>query len=418
MEIRFAADIEWIRRSAVAKSPFEWESSVVGELSKNGFVYKGFVMPFVGKKTKIAAECLEHGMWYSTSAEHVMSGQGCPKCKAVKISKSRRKPEDVALQQAKDEATKRGDCEVIGFDGGYKTSNTKNLIVRCFVHGEYKTRLTDFITGYGCIRCYHETIGDRCKKPEDVALQQAKDEATKRGDCEVIGFDGGYRGANVTNLIIRCFVHGTYKVRLSNFLHGRGCKKCAAEKSSIAQRKSNETALQQAKDEATKRGDCGVIGFDGGYKNYSTKNLIIRCFVHGEYKISLANFLKGVGCASCMECGYQSKKYGYVYVQKIEGAVNAIKFGITNRDPFVRMKEHDKKSKMTHEMVFFWGSENGEHAQIIERTIKERFKDFTGAVPRELMKDGFTETLPIEILPNFLKDVKSLCNEVRHGLLS
>lgn len=345
MEIRLAADIEWIRRSAVAKSPFDWESSVSGELSARGFVYKGFVMPFTGKKTKVAAECPEHGMWYSATAEHIIRGRGCPCCKGVNISKKRR-------------------------------------------------------------------------KPEEVALQQARDEATKRGDCEVIGFEGGYRGANVTNLIIRCFVHGTYKIRLSNFLHGRGCPKCKLAKMGNSLRKTEEVALQQAKDEATKREGCEVIGFEGGYKNYNSKNLIIRCFVHGEYKTSLANFLKGVGCASCMECGYQSKKYGYVYVQKMEGTVNAIKFGITNRDPFVRMKEHDKKSKMTHEMIFFWGSENGEHAQIIERTIKERFKDLVGVVPRELMMDGFTETLPIEILPNFLKDVKSLCNEVRHGLLS
>lgn len=418
MEIRLAADIEWIRRSAVAKSPFDWESSVSGELSARGFVYKGFVMPFTGKKTKVAAECPEHGMWYSATAEHIIRGRGCPCCKAVKIGNAFRESEEVSLQKARDEAAKRGDCEVIGFEGGYKNHNTKNLIIQCYNHGEYKTVLGQFLSGHGCMRCYHEKIGERCRKPEEVALQQARDEAAKRGDCEVIGFEGGYRGANVTNLVIRCFVHGTYKVRLSNFLHGRGCPECKLVKIGDALRKSEEFALQQAKDEAAKRGGYEVIGFEGGYKNYSSKNLIVKCFVHGEYKTSLANFLKGVGCASCMESGYQSKKYGYVYVQKMEGMVNAIKFGITNRDPFVRMKEHDKKSKMTHEMVFFWGSENGEHAQIIERTIKERFKDFTGAVPRELMKDGFTETLPIEILPNFLKDVKSLCNEVRHGLLS
>ncbi|EEY7209863.1 hypothetical protein E8Z51_002264 [Escherichia coli] len=254
--------------------------------------------------------------------------------------------------------------------------------------------------------------GKRAKSPFDYESRLL--DVAKNNGRLYLGFVGEWKG-NTTRVLMKCKNGHYYTSTTNEFLTvNRGCKKCVDAKV----RFTEDQALERVRDEAKRRGNCEIVGFIGGYKLSGVKNLVVRCFEHGEFKISLNNFVRGRSCPGCKSSGYKTSRPGHIYIQKISGVCNAIKFGITNLSPEERMKQQQRKSILNHEMMFCWEFDDGRMAYLIENEIKRRFKGVVGVVPKEIMDDGFTETLPIEILPNFLKDVKSLCNEVRHGLIS
>ncbi|EIN0005855.1 hypothetical protein LN984_003032 [Salmonella enterica] len=294
----------------------------------------------------------------------------------------------------------------IGFVGEWSRNTTK-IAMRCDSGHITIPTIQNFLKGQGCFVCRKVNNGNRCRKSELDALNDAKQEAEKRGDCEIVGFENGYKNTTTKNLVVRCFDHSEYKISLGNFVvNGRGCPKCNG-----GIKKSELDALNDAKQEAEKRGDCEVVGFENGYKNFRERNLIIRCFKHGEYKISMSNFYcGGCGCPDCATHGYNKTKPGYIYIQKLSGATDAVKFGITNMTPRLRMNRQKLYSKLHHEMVFEWYFDDGEKAHDIEKQVKQKYRGLTCFVPRDLMEDGYTETISIDYLPVLLKDVKSLCN--------
>ncbi|HBB3023087.1 TPA: hypothetical protein KAB41_004396 [Escherichia coli] len=73
------------------------------------------------------------------------------------------------------------------------------------------------------------------------------------------------------------------------------------------------------------------------------------------------------------------------------------------------MNVQSKKSKIEHELIFSCRFDDGRKPLDIETMIKRAFKDKIGVVCRDLMPDGFTETLPPDVLLPLLNEVKSIC---------
>lgn len=293
----------------------------------------------------------------------------------------------------------------IGFVGVWCGKSTR-VLMRCKQGHYFELSLQAIMIGRGCVYC----SGLKKKTPGQV-----KDEATKllenfgRGET-FVSIDGEYKGIHARNLNVNCSMHGNYKTSLINIRKGHSCPECKRLKVNANNRMPETDALSQVSMLANERGDCEVVGFENGYVNASTRNLVMRCFEHGEYKTSRNGFCRGSGCPSCSKHGYSTTRPGYIYVQKLTGLVDAIKCGVTNISALERMEQQSRKSKLNHELVFSWYFDDGEKALAIEREIKKKYKEFTGFVSREYMPDGFTETLPGDMLNTFLKNVKSLCN--------
>lgn len=323
----------------------------------------------------------------------------------VKVS-GRAKSPDV-YESSLIEIAKSHGREYLGFVGEWKGNKTK-VLMKC-ENGHYFVATVHCfcIADRGCKKCVDASI----RFTEADALARAREEAHKRGDCEVVGFDGGYKLSGVKNLIIRCLKHGEYKISLNNFLCGRGCPTCKLTNAADRVRKAEEDALTDVREKAVEYGECEIVGFENGYISAKTKNLLVKCFEHGLYRTSSDLFLNsGRGCSLCPCGGFKFDKPGYIYVQKLSGELDAIKFGISNSLPKNRMKAQQYLSVLNHELVFSWFFDKGASAFEVERQIKKKYKGLTKFVPREMMKDGYTETLPGEIMPVFLKEVKSLCN--------
>jgi hypothetical protein len=104
------------------------------------------------------------------------------------------------------------------------------------------------------------------------------------------------------------------------------------------------------------------------------------------------------GFKKCPYCykpkgGFDQSSPAYFYIQHIHinGCFALIKFGITNRDPRIRMFEIQKSSEGKHRLQATEYFDVGRHALHLEQDIKDRFrKDLN---PLNLNFDGATETI-------------------------
>lgn len=112
------------------------------------------------------------------------------------------------------------------------------------------------------------------------------------------------------------------------------------------------------------------------------------------------------GFRNCPQCtknlsGFARNKPGFLYIQKIHFQdMDILKYGITNRDPKIRMKEIQKETKTEHTILFVQGFEVGNEAAILEQKIKQYFKN--SHAKNSFKFDGCTETLPFTFLKGLL----------------
>jgi hypothetical protein len=97
---------------------------------------------------------------------------------------------------------------------------------------------------------------------------------------------------------IKCKTHGFFFMRLDNVLDKRKCFKCsrktAALKTKVKTTKSLNTFIEQANKKHNRFYSYNL----SKYVNTDTK-LTITCPIHGNFKQSPANHLKGQGCPKC-----------------------------------------------------------------------------------------------------------------------
>lgn len=416
MEIRFADNVEWVKKSSVAKSPNEWEANIKQKLASKGFGYGGFVMPWKGGDTRVVCICPKHGEWYTTSATKVMDDRGCPSCAKESRTEATKLTEETALTNVS------AKCETLNYDflgwvGGEWAGYYTKMILRCQKHDHTweTTSYGSFVKGTakGCVKCRLEKSNKtRGYDPEKYEAKIA--ELCKGRDIEFLGWFGGECKNSHSRMILKCIKHNTVwdTTTYTNFIRrpNMACEECINEKMASERKMPEDVAIARAIDAAKILGDqYTVVGFDGGYKNNQFKNLVIRCKYHGEYRVKLGNHLNGKGCRCCAETGYQTNKPGHFYIQKLTGDIEAIKYGITNLSPEERMKQQNRKSVLKHELIFSQRFEDGRIAFEIERIIKRHFKGVNGYVPKTIMEDGHSETLPVEILPSLHREVKSMC---------
>ena len=120
-------------------------------------------------------------------------------------------------------------------------------------------------------------------------------------------FQGKYDFSNIeykdynTPIKFICPVHGEIEMLPTNLFKGKGCKKCYHEKPS-KKRSQREYVIQQINDKNIMNYEIVHIGENVRHKDY----IILKCNkqfkngeVHGEFPISINNFLRGKGCPIC-----------------------------------------------------------------------------------------------------------------------
>lgn len=174
---------------------------------------------YINNKTHIIVTCNKHGDFNITPG-HLLSGEGCPKCRYIKsASKKRRKKEDVF-----NEANLVHDYKyVYSLITDYKNDRVKYPII-CPEHGEFYQTFNNHIKGkQGCPICGRIQSDKNRVKTFNEFFEKAvlihgdtyeyNDKNYKRSDCK-IG--------------ITCKKHGVFYMTPGNHLQGQQCPKCAS----------------------------------------------------------------------------------------------------------------------------------------------------------------------------------------------
>lgn len=124
------------------------------------------------------------------------------------------------------------------------------------------------------------------------------------------------------------------------------------------------------------------------------------CKDHGVFKANL-NLVKTdrVGCPGCRPGkGFRAKFKGTLYVHRVYSNNECIglKFGITNSKVERRKEaiESNAGNSVTLETIFSYENKDGKLIRNLETGIKKEFQ--TKVISRDILPDGFTETLSLE----------------------
>ncbi|EBK0477676.1 hypothetical protein D3K51_18170 [Salmonella enterica] len=254
--------------------------------------------------------------------------------------------------------------------------------------------------------------GEELKRNEAIYIKEIKEICSKAGK-EFHGWDGEYKDQQ-TKCKILCPEHNKYLTpKISHVLNGShqlGCTKCAQEARTKGQFGGMEhDEIMQYRDSLARgiverkgyvyRGMTEWLGSHDTYvKAYCPKHST-------EWKSKYCYFVGSRKTCTCPECNNEFRvsmlKREYsgdvtFYIQTLDDKF--VKFGITSRDVTTRMREQSGLSIFEHKLIFEHTFNPGWLAQDLENEIKLRFN--CRAVNINDMRDGWSETIMIEDLPN------------------
>ena len=188
------------------------------KIHEDKFGYDNFI--YKNNKTKGLVTCYIHGDFLQCPNSH-LSGVGCPKCKAEKISIIRTYSQDEIIRKFR---------EVHGDRYGYKNfkyigSEEKSLF-NCKKHGDFYQTPSNHLRGQGCPKCGIERTVDSIRLTQEEVIERFTKIHEYRYDYSMFKFiNSRVKGK------IKCNVCGCiFEQTSSNHLNGAGCPKCKESK--------------------------------------------------------------------------------------------------------------------------------------------------------------------------------------------
>lgn len=248
----------------------------------------------------------------------------------------------------------------------YITANTK-ITFKCINNHIWKTKPNDILNGHGCPSC--------------AGLKKlTKEEINSRLTTRSVRLIGEYKSMN-TKSLFTCANGHFWMSKPSNVINGKNCKQCRFV--------WDKTAINKKLNH-----DQKGFALIGEYHNYMTP-VEFQCSKGHVWKAALSNVFKQEnpsGCPTCAKYGFDVNKPAIGYVLKYG---SFIKYGIThNLDQ--RLYRHKKAGAF--ELIFTNKFESGYLAKSWEEKMRQSFGG--NYVTKDVMENGFTETLPINILPD------------------
>lgn len=188
---------------------------------------------------------------------------------------------------------------------------------------------------------------------------------------------GEYLGARMITQF-KCSADHQWDASPSNVLHKSGCPHCSGRA-----RLSKEIINERIQDRQ--------LMLVGEFCT-TTKETMFKCLkCEHEWNATPGNIMAGKGCRHCADYGFNTSKPAVAYILVFE---NFIKYGISNNLDS-RLYRHRLKngSFVVHSTKEF---SLGKNALLWEEGIKDSFGG--NYVSREVCPDGFTETLPVNLL--------------------
>lgn len=265
------------------------------------------------------------------------------------------------------------------YDSVNYTSNKNKVSILCPDHGLFSMTPNSHLLGQNCPKC-----SGKHRLTEQEFIAQAR--VIHRSD------EYDYSAVNYVNKSIKvsivCREHGVFKQTPKSHLLGRGCITCAGVK-----KHTNESFATKANLVHNNKYDYSSINYFGAHIKIS-----IMCPEHGMFEQTPGNHLSGVGCPSCMACGFDRTKPASLYILRSDCG-SYMKIGITH-------KPDQRHAQLSRETPF--------HFECIE--LIEGPGDQIANLEKELL----AEYRPVEFTKTFdgYSEWRLWDDSIRHKLIS
>ena len=137
------------------------------------------------------------------------------------------------------------------------------------------------------------------------------------------------------------------------------------------------------------------IRITGDYVNNYTKTIFTHLICNNKWEATPSNILAGKGCPNCVERHFNTSKEAWEYILDFG---YFLKFGITNN---ISRRLEDHKKNGEYRIVHIRHHSVGQMALDWENNIKRTYGG--RYVTKKECPDGYTETLPIDILESLIR---------------
>jgi len=164
-----------------------------------------------------------------------------------------------------------------------------HITITCPEHGDFVQKENNHRNGCGCPEC-----GVTARREKRSHSFKSFVEAASKVHNYTYEYPEQHIYNSRTKARILCPVHGEFSQLVYQHVAGKGCKACGYEKNGKRTQLGVSEFLTRAKEV---HGDTYeyMSGLSGMHKN-----IRIKCAVHGEFKQTPSNHLKGAGCPKCV----------------------------------------------------------------------------------------------------------------------
>lgn len=248
---------------------------------------------YINNHTKVQLFCQKHGSFMQAPNKH-LSGSKCRKC---------------AHSLTTEEFITRSNEMHSGIysylSTVYKNSKEK-VVINCPIHGDFEQLPKSHLNGSGCSKCANKSRSNKLIKTTTQFIEEAKEVHGDKYDYSKVEYKGGN-----DKVKIFCQSHGEFLQDPSGHLQGHGCLKCGKREMADKRTKTTEQFIFEANLTHNHRYLYEQSDYVKG-----TKKIIIGCPIHGKFKQTPNNHIKGQGCSKCTKesCWTREK-----YIEKAKG---------------------------------------------------------------------------------------------------
>ncbi len=219
------------------------------------------------------------------------------------------------------------------------------------------------LNGQGCRKCSYDKRRELFSLGLLIFSKKANEKHTDK-----YKYHKGIYINSFTKIEIICKKHGSFWQQPHDHLNGSGCPDCAREKQHQPIIPISKVLKEAKKIHLNKYGYSWI-----DIINYSRKSDVVPiiCPKHGIFYQSLEIHLKGSGCPSCANHGFDPTKPAILYYVK-DILAGLYKIGITNNSLEKRFEGKIKKLKI----IKTWDYTIGLDARDQEKRLHQKYKEY------------------------------------------
>lgn len=231
---------------------------------------------YINSQTKVTLFCERHGLFMQTPNKH-LGGSNCRKCAHTITT------EEFITKVNKVHNSKYNYLNTI-FNGV-----AEKIEINCNIHGSFIQKAQNHLRGVGCPKCGSESMANKIRSTNEDFIEKAREIHGDKYDYSEVD----YRGVKGKIKII-CDNHGQFLQTPNAHLSGNGCQKCGKINMADKTTKTREQFIHEAN-----LIHNGVYLYDQSKYIKGIEKIDILCTIHGLFKQTPNNHIKGQGCPKC-----------------------------------------------------------------------------------------------------------------------